>query len=307
MAGKKGWVLDEGGKEHPEKSDLLAYNRGQQLEDTFNIHQHISQCPRCLDMSRKFEDASEVLGTLEQMQQHLDYPDVPPERVFNRFQSEAARYERRLSTRLVRRLEPVQRRYLHYARYLKPKWQLSSVNAYSGLILVLILAVLTFSVVLAAIGVWHDGVFPINIAQPSMTQVSRPNSVSVQQHHMTPTVNQGGQGSTTGSGARIRDCTNGQDRNQSQLRICGSDFKPGDKVALLVTISWSGQPKQRRTATVDGHGKFFVLIPINKCNVPVALVAHDLNTNAYSNTLQDIKFGGCRVPSPNVGSTGRNR
>jgi hypothetical protein len=65
----------------------------------------------------------------------------------------------------------------------------------------------------------------------------------------------------------------------------------------------SEQPKQHHAVTVDGHGEFQVTIAINNCNdVPVAIQAHDLtNPKVDSNIVQHIKFGGCRIPSPNLG------
>ena len=72
MAGKKGWVRDKGGKEHPENSILLAYTRKQQLEDRLGIHRHIDKCSHCLDKCGEFERSSIELGTLKQMQAGLD-------------------------------------------------------------------------------------------------------------------------------------------------------------------------------------------------------------------------------------------
>lgn len=311
MAGKKGWVRDEGGKEHPGNSILLAYTRKQQLEDRLEIRRHTEQCPRCLQLSSELEDASTVLGTLAEMQHHLDYAGVvSAEQVFNRVQVETAKYERRVSTRIMRRLEPVQRKSLRYVRYLRPKKPISFVSIPAALVLMLLVTVLAVGIVLA-LGVFHGRGVPFDLFPHGVAPVSQPNSMSVQQHHATPTASRGSPGATTtGAGqlaGRIRDCTSSQDRKQSQMRICGANFKPGDKVALVVTLSWSGQPRQRHPVIVDRQGKFELTIQINHCNVPVAIVAHDLtNTDLYSNTLQGMKFGGCRIPSPNLGGNGRN-
>lgn len=309
MAGKKGWVRDEGGKEHPENSTLLAYNRKQQLEDRLEIRRHTEQCPRCLQLSSELEDASTMLDTLASMQRHLDYADVvSSEQLFNRVQAEAAKDERRVMTRLMRRFEPVQRKSLRYVRYLRPERRISLVSVPAALALALLVTVLAVTIVLA-FGVFHARGVPFNLFPHGIAPINQPNSMSVQQQRATPTTSQGNSGSTTtGAGqsaGHIRDCTNGQDRRASQMRICGANFKPGDKVSLLVTLSWSGQPRQRHPVIVNGQGKFEVTIPINHCNVPVAIVAHDLtNSNLYSNTLQGMKFEGCRVPSPNVGGHG---
>jgi hypothetical protein len=87
------------------------------------------------------------------------------------------------------------------------------------------------------------------------------------------------------------------------LRICGSNFQPGDKVALLITMAGSDQPKQHHPVMVDGRGEFQVTISIYNCTVPLAIQAHDMtNMTVYSNMLQHIKFAGCRIPSPNFGA-----
>jgi hypothetical protein len=304
MARKNGWVVDEVGKEHPENSMLLALER-QELDGPLanQIRQHVFQCPRCLDMSRSFEDAADVLGTLETMQRSLRYPDVPPERVFNRLQAEAARYERRLSTRIMRRLEPVQRWFLRYSRHFTLERRVSQV--YAALILILLLTMLAFGIVFAASRVFYGEALPFIPAQSGIPQVSQPDGITLPQHQAPSTANQTGQGQ---SGARIWDCTNNQERKQSLIGLCGSGFKPGDKVAVLLTMPASGEPKQRRTVIVDNKGKIDLTIAINHCNVPLAIVVHDLtNTNVYSNTLQGVKFGGCRIPSPNAGNNSRSR
>ena len=302
MARKNGWVLDEVGKEHPENSMLLALER-QELDGplAIQIRQHVFQCPRCLDMSRNFEDAADVLSTLKTMQRHLRYTDVPPERVFNRLQAEAARYERRLLTRLIRRLDPVQRWFLRYCRYFKPVSRLSPV--YAALILMVLLTMLAFGIVFAASRVFYGEALPFIPAQSGIPQVGQPKGITLPQHRAPSTANQTGQGQ---SGARIWDCTNNQERKQSLIAICGSGFKPGDKVAVLVTMPASGEPKQRRIVIVDNKGKINLTIAINHCNVPLAIVVHDLtNTNVYSNTLQGVKFGECHVPFPNIGNNTR--
>jgi hypothetical protein len=134
------------------------------------------------------------------------------------------------------------------------------------------------------------------------------------EHQATATINpdsRGAQSSTTaGSGQtkeRISVCTTDQDQAASRLHICGFSFKPGDRVALLITMAGSNQPKQHHPVMVNGQGEFQVTILINNCNVPVAIQAHDLtNVTVYSNTLQNIKFADCRIPSPNLGAGSKN-
>ena len=306
MAGKKGWVRDKGGKEHPENSILLAYTRKQQLEDRLGIRRHIEQCPRCLHECSEFERTSALPGTLEQMQGCLDYADVPPVLLLSRIQVEYTKYERSLPARVMRRVEPIQRFGKRGLRavpkiggHIKPERPLSSMSFYLAFVVVVVMLLFAIGVVAAIHG---GGPFNQYLIQPGATSVQPHDATQTARPVATATHNP----TTAGLGQSkeyISICTTDVDRAQSRLRICGSNFKPGDKVALLVTMLGSGQPKQHHAVTVDALGEFQVTIPINNCNVPVAVEAHDLtDTKVYSNTLQHIKFGACLIPPPNLGA-----
>ena len=308
MAGKKGWVRVEGGKEHPENSILLAYTRKQQLEDRLGIRRHIDKCPRCLHKCSEFEYDSIELGTLKQIQAHLDYSDVPSALLIARIESKYAKYERSLRAPARRRVGHVQQEVARSARLLKPGRPVSFVSFHALLVLIILTAFLATGLVLALQGL-HGEVGQLN-PYPSLFPVNQPGSMLLPPQQATATINPGSTGAqsptTTGSGQTresISVCTMNQDRAAFQLRVCGSNFKPGDKVALLVTMFGSNQPKQHHPVTVDGHGEFQVTISINNCNIPMTIQARDVtNMTVYSNTLQYIKFGGCRIPSPNFGA-----
>src|SRR5437764_14360914 len=92
MAGNTWWKPDNGGKEHPEDSILLAYIRRQQVEDHLKISQHIDveQCPRCL---RKYSELAQISATLDvlgQMAHYQRYPELSAERTFAYVQQKAA-------------------------------------------------------------------------------------------------------------------------------------------------------------------------------------------------------------------------
>ena len=307
MAGKKGWVRDEGGKDHPDTSILLAYTRKQQLEDRLRIRRHVDQCPRCLRTCSEYKRTDTVLEVLGQMQSDLSYADVPSTLLLSRIQGEYARYERRLSTRVMRKLEPIQRFGKRGLRavpkiggHLKPEMPLSSLGFYLASLTVVVVFLFAIGVVAAIHGGGPFNPYPMgpgatSIVRHDMTATTRPTATST--HDTTAGSDQ--------SKARISNCTTNDDRTQSQLRICGYDFKLGDKVALLVTMLESGQSKQHHPVTVDAHGEFEVTMPVTNCNVPVTIVAHDLtNTKVYSNSLH-MRFGSCPMPSPNVRSTGK--
>lgn len=307
MAGKKGWVRDEGGKDHPDTSILLAYTRKQQLEDRLGIRRHVDECPRCLRTCSEYKRTGMVLEVLEQMQSDLSYADVPSTLLLSRIQGEYARYERRFSTRVMRKLAPIQRFGKRGLRavpkiggHLKPEMPLSSLGFYIASLVVVVMLVFAIGVVAAIHGGGPFNQYPMG-----------PGATSVVRHDVTVTTRPTATAThdtTAGSGQskeRISICSTDDDRTQSRLRICGYGFKPGDKVALLVTMLGSGQPKQHRPVTVDAHGEFEVTLPVNNCNVPVAIVAHDLtNTKVYSNILH-IRFVSCPMPSPNFVNTSK--
>ncbi len=310
MAGKKGWVRDEGGKDHPDNSILLAYTRKQQLEDRLGIRRHVDQCPRCLRTCSEYKRTGMVLEVLGRMHSDLSYADVPSTLLLSRVQGEYARYERRLSTRVMRKLEPIQRFGKRGLRavpkiggHLKPEMPLSSIGFYIASLAV----VVTFLFAIGVVAAIHGG-------GPFNQYPMGPGATSVVRHDVTPATRPDATATydtTAGSGQskeRISICTTDYDRTQLRLRICGYDFKPGDKVALLATMVGSEQPKQHHPVTVDAHGEFEVTIAVNNCNVPVAIVAHDLtNTTVNSNILQHIRFGSCPMPSSNFGNNGKKR
>ena len=312
MAGKKGWVRVEGGKEHPESSILLAYTRKQQLEDRLGIRRHIEECPPCLDKCAQFERDSIELGTLKQVQAHLDYLDVPSALLVARIESKYAKYERGFSGHGRRRVDAVQPGVMRSgARLLKPERPVSFVSFHAVLALIILTALLATGIVLGF------QALPVNEAQFILNQgvipVSQPGSMSLPLQQATATINPGSTAiespTTAGSGQtqeRISVCTMDQDQAESRLRICGSSFEPGDRVALLITMAWSDQPRQHHPVRVDGYGEFQVTIEIGNCNVPVAIQAHDMtDTDVYSNTLQRIEYVGCRTPSPGPGAWNR--
>lgn len=309
MAGKKGWVRVKGGKEHPENSILLAYIRKQQLEDRLGIRRHIDECSRCLHKCDEFQRDSIELGTLKRMQARLDYSDVPPALLVARIESKYAKYERRVRIHPGRDIKHVQQEVSRSASLLKPKRRVSFVSVYALLALI-ILAVLMVGGIVMALRVLHDEGGPL-FSSSGLIPVSQPGLTSLPQQQDTVTINPGSTGTqsptTTDPGQSketISVCTTGQDWLASQLRICGSNFKPGDRIALLITMFGSDQPKQHHPVTVDEHGEFQVMIRINNCDVPVTIQAHDVtNMTVYSNTLQHIKFTGCRtLPNFVVGS-----
>src|SRR5258706_6990879 len=307
MTGKKGWVRDEGGKDHPDNSILLAYTRKQQLEDRLGIRRHVDQCPRCLRTCSEYKRTGMALEVLGQMHSDLSYADVPSTLLLSRIQAEYARYEHRLSTRVMLKLEPIQRFGKRGLRavpkiggHLKPEMSLSSIGFYIASLAVVMTFLFAIGVVAAIHGGGPFNPYPMgtgatSVVRQDATATTRPTATAT--HDATADSGQ--------SKARISICTTGNDSTQSQLRICGYDFKSGDKVALLVTMLGSGQTKQHRPVTVDAHGKFEVTMPvnINNCDVPLAIVAHDLtNTKVYSNILH-IRFGSCPMPFPNVGNS----
>jgi hypothetical protein len=84
---------------------------------------------------------------------------------------------------------------------------------------------------------------------------------------------------------------------QNRLRICGQNFKPGNRVSLII-IMQGKQPKALKPVLVQADGTMQVWFPINSCAaLPSAIVAQYANGGPVLTTLGNIQFGKCNSNS----------
>jgi hypothetical protein len=304
MVSTTNWIQASDGKEHPEDSILLAYMRLQQLEDWPRINRHIDveQCPRCRRKCDELAQVSATLSVLRQMATYQHYPELSAARTYAHIQES------------TNKRAPLQA-YLHWAgnrqRPRKSPVRLVSLPVAFGLALLCVVLVLAARL---SGGSWLPGSFqghtsPIqnNAAtvqaqhttpapRPALTVTARANTTPA----LTPTAT-----STTGPQAYLKVCSTAADNAQSHLVICGFNFAPGHKVALVVDVP-GRQLVTRHPVVVDRQGEFHDGWYIYNCKyLPVAVYAADLTagTGNYSYTLVNIAFADCPVATPTAGPT----
>jgi hypothetical protein len=298
------WIQASDGKEHPEDSILLAYMRLQQLEDWPRINRHIDveQCPRCRRKCDELAQVSATLSVLRQMAVSQHYPELSAARTYAHMQESA------------NKRAPLQA-YLHWAgnrqRPRKSPVRLVSLPVAFGLALLCVVLVLAARL---SGGSWLPGSFQ------GHTSPSQNNAATVQAQHTTPTPHPAltvtasanttpaltpTATSATGPQAYLKVCSTAADNAQSHLVICGFNFEPGHKVALVVDVP-GRQPVTRHSVVVDRQGEFHDGWYIYNCKyLPVAVYAADLTagTGNYAYTLVNIAFADCPVATPTAGPT----
>lgn len=298
------WIQASDGKEHPEDSILLAYMRLQQLEDWPRINRHIDveQCPRCHRKCDELAQVSATLSVLRQMAAYQHYPELSAARTYAHIQESA------------NKRAPLQA-YLRWAgnrqRPRKSPVRLVSLPVAFGLALLCVVLVLAAHLsggsLLPGPSQGHMSPSQNNAAtvqpqyttpapQPALTVTARANTTPA----LTPTAT-----STTGPQAYLKVCSTAADNAQSHLVICGFNFEPGHKVALVVDVP-GRLPVTRRPVVVDQLGAFHDGWYIYNCKyLPVAVYAADLTagTGNYSYTLVNIAFADCPVATPTAGPT----
>ncbi len=113
---------------------------------------------------------------------------------------------------------------------------------------------------------------------------------------MTPTATPG-----SGSGSpAIRLCSKPADISQWVVRICGSGFKPNDRILLYIPTFNSGYGSHwvQQIASAQGTVQYAFTINSNCKYVPSEILALDMTHFGKVVVLQDISFGTCPVPSP---------
>jgi hypothetical protein len=298
------WIQASDGKEHPEDSILLAYMRLQQLEDWPRINRHIDVelCPRCRRKCDELAQVSATLSVLRQMAAYQRYPELSAARTYAHIQES------------VNKRAPLQA-YLRWAgnrqRPRKSPVRLISLPVAFGLALLCVVLVLAAHL--------SGGPLSSGSSQGHMSP-GQNNAATVQPQYTTPapqpalTVTAGATTtpaltptatSTTGPQAYLQVCSTAADNAQLHLVICGFNFEPYHKVALVVDVPGRSLVT-RHPVFVDRLGAFHDGWDIYNCKyLPVAVYAEDLTvgTGNYAYTLVNIAFANCPGATPTAGPT----
>lgn len=291
MAGNPWWIADKDGKKHPEDSILLAYIRGQQLDDRLSISRHINveQCPRCRHKYNELDRVSATLDVLGQMPLYQDYPELSVDHTLMYVQ------------RAANKRKPLQV-YLEWAGNRQPPrksaMRLISLPVAFGLAL--------FIVVLVVLAAQLSGVLRMSGPLQGHTSPSQDNSTALVPHQtiptpdlaLTATANAALTSTLTGTKPDIKVCSTHQDIVQFRLVICGYHFEPGHKVSLVV-VRPGYDSHMQSPVVVNKQGKFQDTLYIANCrNVPSFIFPYDVTSQeSYSTTLENISFADCPIPA----------
>ncbi|MEO8973860.1 MAG: hypothetical protein ABI406_19915 [Ktedonobacteraceae bacterium] len=306
------WKRDNDGKSHLEEDVLLAYTRGQVSADiVLLVQQHCAKCTVCE------QKCAEYMHTGTTLQQNLAYTmpvypsivDMLGNALDNPAAASAALRQRRENKRRVRkqRVRTSGSKSLH----LFPKVGAFPLTISVSLVMLMVLLTYTLTNYISSrASSGHSTPPTVSTVPVQPTATQRPTP--------TKTVNTSISGTTAGVGATptgtttsadtskpvIWICSSNADLAQSRLRICGKNFKAGDKVTILEALPGIGY-KVGMQAIADAHGSINGAWTIQNCHsVPSALFAYvQIRRLATQPIPVTVSIGGCR--SPNVKPYGR--
>ena len=290
MAGNTRRITYNNVNKHPEDSILLAYLRGQELEDRSSVLQHINEekCPRCLQKLNELEQVNATLGVLGGMRSYQHYPELSVVDTYARVQSAMNGVNLRQRPR-------------------KSAVRWISVPVAFGLAILFTMSMLVFANLsgtslnpTSSSGGMSPGQNIVTVAVP-------PHAVSSQEANLTATAMV-----PTGRSSEVKwpymtVCSTQADIAQLRLVICGFQFDSMHKATLAVFV-----PGKRsfwlRNIPIDNYGTFQIGWRIADCgNVPTVIFGYEVNSSKpnYSR-LEITSFGNCTAQTPNsvVGQSG---
>jgi hypothetical protein len=280
--------------DHPDESMLLAFTRRQADGWPGGVERHISQCLACHARYNEYQRINEILVDATRAPADHAYPSITEAVIQKVHDLEIP------SNNLTWVIRAVRKGYRSAAR---PTWRLVGPSLAAAA--VILCALIVFALATTSVQI------PTSLAgrstefKPAMTGgqskgQQRPRHTVVATATRQPTF-----GGTVARGPSITVCSSPADVKQNRLRICGQNFKPGNRVSLIIIMQGS-RPKALKPVLVQPDGTMQVWFPVNSCAVlPSAIVVQYANGGPVLTTLGNIQFGKCNSQSPNVRS--RNR
>jgi hypothetical protein len=308
------WITDNDGNPHLENAVLLAYTRGQLAADVvLTVQQHCTNCTRC---TQKCADYTHIGAMLQQNLTYIMpvYPSIM-DMLGDALDSPAA-----ASTALRQRGE-------NKSRIRKQSASISGAKAlrlFPGvgvLPLTVSVSLVMLMILLAYMLSGHMNILAIKPpvgngpvgpstsstglpALPTATQTpTQTRTVSTSSPGTSTQATPGGTTSPKGSSKPvIWICSSNADLAQSRLRICGKNFKAGDKVLILEVFANIGR-KWGVWTTVDAHGTISGAWTIQNCHsVPVGVFAFDETRGLTTQVVPvNVSLGGCHSPNGKSG------
>jgi hypothetical protein len=303
MANYTRWILYNQINEHPEDSILLAYLRGQALENHSSVIQHIDRvkCPVCLQKLNELKQVSTTLDVLGEMRSHQYYPELSVADTFVRMQST-------VNPRIPVKTARNGANYRQLPR--RSAVRLISVPVAFGLAIIFTMAMLVF----ANLSGSSFNPFSFNGGTSSdqniLTVVVPPHSTATQKAKLTATAVVTPGRSSKALSPQIKVCSTHANIAQLRLVICGFGFDSSDKAILVFYVPGKGV-SVLRNIPVDKHGKFQVGWNLADCgNVPAFIYGYEVTrSKPIIVKMQITSFGSCPVPTstPGVKPSGFSR
>lgn len=326
------WKQDEGDNLHPEENLLLAYIRRQLAADTsYEVYQHLGICEPCRHQHTTLLLQS---GLAYSMSTYPSVVDMLGERIDSPTAARLALQQRRRSALqqdivlgrvfvlffLLKVLKVLKVLRLQRQNAKRPASTTIAIRSVPlvGIAVLIISILLVVAIVLAYTlsnhilvqGNFYSG---SQLATPSVMQTQ----IAIQSKPTaTPTATPTQAGNTFGPGSAVtvtptatptgptmpyvKVCSTPAEFAQSQLYICGANFKPGDKIVLYEIVPGIGS-KQRSMVFADAHGSFSIVWTITSCHtVPGAIFAQDQTTGHRYMTptvAVTVAIGSCHGPN----------
>jgi len=324
MSGYK-WKQDEGDNLHPEENLLLAYIRRQLAADTSHeVYQHLAICELC-----RHQHATLLLqsGLAYSMPTYPSVVDMLGERIDSPVAAQLALQQRR---RVALQQDIALGRafvlfflskVLHVEKQnaKKPASTIIAIRSMSlvGVAVLIISALLILAIVVLAYTLSIHIFVPSSLSNGSQfaTPSVRPTQITIQSKPTaTPTATPTQVGNAPGTGSAVtvtptatptgptrpyvKVCSTPAELAQSQLHICGANFRPGDKIVLFEIVPGIGI-KPKSVVFADAYGSFSVVWTITNCRtIPSGIYAQDLTHHGVTPVVTvTVSIGSCHAPN----------
>ncbi len=282
--------------DHPDESMLLAFTRRQVDGWPGGVERHISQCLACHARYNEYQRINEILVDATRAPADRAYPSITEAVIQKVHELEIS------SNNLTRVIRAVRKGYRSATR---TTWRLVGPSLAAAAVILcalIVFALATTSVQIPTSLAGSSTEFKPTMFKPTMTGGQSKGQQRPMHTVVATATRQPTSGGTVARGPSITVCSSPADVKQNRLRICGQNFKPGNRVSLIIIMQGS-QPKELKPVLVQADGTMQVWFPLNSCAaLPSAIVAQYANGGPVLTTLGNIQFGKCNSKSHNVHS-----
>lgn len=265
---------------HPDEGMLLAFTRQQPDGWPGGVEQHITQCLTCHARYCEYQRINILL--LDATPIEHAYPSIT-DSVMQKL------HELEYSSSYLTRVSKVVRK--EYRGAIRPGWQLLGSSLAAVVVILCTLVVFALATAYMHIPAGISGRFTEFKPAAAAGKHKRPSRST--HAAVAPAIqNVTADGISVGV-PTIAVCSWPTDVKQNHLRICGYNFKPGNRVALIIKMQGS-RPKALKPVLVQSDGTIQDWFLIHSCDtLPSAIVAQYENSSTGLATLANIQFAGC--------------